>query len=371
MESFQWDSCFVTGIVTVDEQHRHLVDVINRFGEVLTQQAGASTQDIAQVLGELTDYARYHFSEEEGLMARRGVDPRHTEPHCGEHTAFLEEVTRMQAGMHAEAADAAESLLKFLVHWLAYHILGSDQVLARQLSIMDAGTAAAAAYTSVNKDVDPSTEALLRAVNGLFHQLSQRNRALHELNQTLESRVTQRTQELSAANQRLEDLAMTDVLTGLPNRRHGMLRLRQEWLASVRDNTPLSCMMVDADHFKTINDTNGHDAGDEVLRQLSRALLHGVRTDDMVCRLGGDEFLIICARTPLDGAIQLANKLRLDVAQLRVPAGNTHWHGSISMGVAVRSASMQSIDELIKEADANVYVAKKGGRNRVAASCSA
>jgi hemerythrin len=125
-------------------------------------------------------------------------------------------------------------------------------------------------------------------------------------------------------------------------------------------------MMIDADGFKQINDTHGHDAGDGVLRALARQLRDAVRTDDLVCRLGGDEFLIICADTPMDGALQLAEKIRSEVAALRVAAGTGEWRGSISVGVAVRTAEMSSMEDLLKTADLGVYAAKRNGRNCVA-----
>lgn len=370
MESFRWDTCFVTGLALVDEQHHCLVDVINRFGALLTQPEGTTAEDIERVYGELTAYAGYHFHEEEQLMAQHGLDSRHIQQHHDEHVGFLLEVTRMRAAMSTTQTGAAEALLKFLIHWLAYHILGLDQEMARQMTAIAAGNTAQNAFDAVRKDMDPPTEALLHALDSLFRQVSERNRELFQLNQTLETRVVERTQELSAANQRLEDMAMTDLLTGLPNRRHGMRSLEREWQTARRHETPLACMMIDADGFKTINDTCGHDAGDEVLRQLSRHLLHGVRSDDIVCRLGGDEFLIVCARTTLDGALTLAEKLRQDVAALRVPAGDGEWCGSISIGVAVRSDAMKGFDDLIKRADEGVYLAKRNGRNRVATVCA-
>jgi hemerythrin len=91
-----------------------------------------------------------------------------------------------------------------------------------------------------------------------------------------------------------------------------------------------------------------------------------VRTDDIVCRLGGDEFLVICTGTPLAGALKLAEKIRLDVEKLKIPVGAGAWSGSISVGVAGRTAAMQSLEDLIKKADQGVYVAKRNGRNRVA-----
>src|SRR4029077_8548703 len=106
--------------------------------------------------------------------------------------------------------------------------------------------------------------------------------------------------------------------------------------------------------------------GDVVLGALAMQLQHAVRTDDIVCRLGGDEFLIICASTPLDGAMQLAEAIRQEVAALRVPAGAGEWHGSISIGVASRTAAMSGLEDLIRAADLGVYVAKHNGRNCVA-----
>jgi hemerythrin len=124
-------------------------------------------------------------------------------------------------------------------------------------------------------------------------------------------------------------------------------------------------MMIDADGFKAINDQYGHDAGDEVLRELSKCLRRSVRNDDIVCRLGGDEFLIICDYTDLHGAMKTAQKLRAEVAQLRVPAGNGCWVGSVSVGVAQRSPDMQFEEDLLKRADEGVYAAKNSGRDCV------
>jgi hemerythrin len=367
MESFQWDKHFVTGLAKVDEQHHHLVDVINQFGELLTQRAGVAFDDIERVFGKLTAYAHYHFTEEELLMNEAGIDPRHLEPHRQEHINFLQEVTLMHNAVAPENTDKSKPLLKFLIYWLAYHILGSDQSMARQIAAIRSGQSAADAYQAEGSiKEEGAVEPLLRALNGLFRQVSERNRELLQLNQTLEARVAERTRDLAIANRQLEEIASTDVLTGLPNRRQAMRRLEQAWKESDKEGIPLACMMVDADGFKQINDNFGHDAGDEVLRQLSRELRHSVRTDDVVSRLGGDEFLVICPGTPQDGAVRLAEKLRLAIAALRVPAGSGEWRGSISIGVAVRKVGMSIIEELIKAADEGVYAAKKNGRNCVA-----
>ena len=366
MEAFRWTPNFVTGLSEVDDQHRGLVNVINRFGELVMRQQTAAADELEAVFGELTRYAQYHFFEEESLMLGKHLDMRHITLHQQAHRSFLDEVTLLHGGISASNRDAAKSLLQFLTHWLAYHILGCDQFMAKQIASIGAGRSAEDAYLTDSPTTDPATDILLTALNGLFQQVSERNRELVELNRTLEMRVTERTQALQQANRRLEDLANTDTLTGLPNRRYALQSFAQEWEASIGNDTPLACMMIDADGFKLINDSHGHDAGDAVLRALSSRLRHAVRTDDIVCRLGGDEFLIICARTPLAGALQLAEAIRREVAALKVPAGASEWQGSISVGVAARTPAMSGIESLMKSADLGVYAAKRKGRNCVA-----
>lgn len=368
MDSFRWNSCFVTGLETVDEQHHKLVDVINQFGELLMQAQGATADEIERVFGELASYAEFHFSDEEEMMAREKIDPRFLEQHRHEHSSFLRDLADMHAGMSHGSREDASALLSFLTNWLAYHILGTDQVMARLVAAAKEGAPLQEAYLAEQKIRDPATATLLHAMHTLFHQVSDRNRALLELNQTLEARVAERTRDLSEANQRLENMAMTDVLTGLPNRRFAMHALEREWHKSVQHGAPLACMMIDADGFKGVNDSHGHDAGDAVLQALARQLTHAVRTDDVVCRLGGDEFLIICSDTPLQGAVQLAEKVRQQVAALRVPTGGAAWQGSISVGVAQRDAAMKGVEGLLKAADEGVYEAKRRGRNCVAAA---
>ena len=369
MEAFRWNPCFVTGLADVDDQHHHLVDVINRFSNLVVRDEDVSVAEMETLLAELTAYTRYHFTEEEALMASTGLDPRYIEQHRIAHASFLDEVMAIPASLAANNRDSAKSLLQFLIHWLAYHILGMDQAMARQIASIARGGQPESAYlaeaTGAHAE-DSSTNALLTALNGMFELVSDRNRKLVQLNKTLEERVAERTRALTDANWRLDELANTDMLTGLPNRRYALLSLASEWQASTDAGTPLACMMIDADGFKGINDRYGHDAGDGVLRALSKQLRNAVRTDDVVCRLGGDEFLIICPRTPLDGALTLAETVRREVAALRVPAGAGEWRGSISVGVAGRTAPMTNLEDLIKAADMGVYAAKRNGRNCVA-----
>ncbi len=174
--------------------------------------------------------------------------------------------------------------------------------------------------------------------------------------------------ELEVSNRRLQEVALTDMLTAFPNRRYAIERIEQEWASAQRSHRPLAVMVIDVDDFKRINDAHGHDVGDEVLRQVAAALKSGVRVQDVVCRFGGDEFLVICPDTTLEAAQACAERMRRAVEAVTIGAGTAAKSGTISVGVAVREAGMADFDALIKCADQGVFLAKERGRNRVAAT---
>ncbi|GMV54792.1 MAG: hypothetical protein AMXMBFR6_05970 [Betaproteobacteria bacterium] len=190
-------------------------------------------------------------------------------------------------------------------------------------------------------------------------------RLQHELER--EHEATRRiAEELELSNRRLREVALTDPLTGFRNRRFAMERLVQEWAASLRSERPLACLMIDVDAFKVINDSYGHDVGDRMLKHAAQALKKGLRTQDVVCRIGGDEFLVICPDTGLAAATACAERVRALVAAEPMAAGRLQLAVSISVGVAQRTADMTDPDMLLKAADQGLYRAKKLGRNRVA-----
>jgi diguanylate cyclase (GGDEF)-like protein/hemerythrin-like metal-binding protein len=362
MEHFRWDEVFLTHVDEVDQQHHHLVNLVNRLGDAISHNIADRAQ-INAILTQLFDYTQYHFSEEEALMSARAVDPRHVDRHLAEHAHFLEEINALKAGVDSGASTAAD-LLGFLTHWLAFHILGSDQNMARQLHTIERGTDPAQAFVEEEQRADRATQPLLHALNGLFEQVSQRNRELLRLNQSLEHRVAERTRALTEANAHLDRMARTDSLTQLPNRRQALDSLQAAWDA---DTTHLSCLMVDADRFKGVNDDHGHAAGDLVLQVLAAQLRQGARPSDLVCRLGGDEFLVLCPDTDLDAALQLAHRIHTGVNTLSVKTGDSAWAGSVSIGAAARTADMRDIHDLLKTADLSVYEAKRAGKNCVRA----
>ncbi len=171
--------------------------------------------------------------------------------------------------------------------------------------------------------------------------------------------------ELSAANHKLEELALTDPLTMLPNRRYGMNRLEQVWSESNRYNRPFSCLMIDIDHFKQFNDRYGHDVGDMVLKETAEIMKRNVRSCDDICRIGGEEFVVICPDTDVSGAHILGERIRHAVAEHKIDANLFRGSISVSVGVTQRSDQQPNAHALLRAADQALYDAKAKGRNKV------
>jgi len=366
MKTFTWGSQFITGLTEVDQQHEELVNMVNRVGEKLSEHT-LTEEFLLTSFRKLTDYAQVHFVTEEKLMTEVQVDVRHIRQHIQQHGDFVNDISSQLALINIDDPEECRPFFEYLVHWLAYHILGTDKNMAKQVQAIRDGETAQRAFEQLEKETSRETEPLLAAIYGLFALVSERNNKLLELNQTLEEKVAARTRELSDANKELEVISITDHLTQLPNRRFAMNQLELLYQESRRLQRPLSCLMVDADNFKAINDTYGHDAGDTVLIQLAKELQHSVRSDDIVCRLGGDEFFIVCPNTDLAGALYLAEHTKSKVGALKVRAGEGYWYGSVSIGAACTNDDICDVDTLMKTADQSVYLAKQAGRNCVKA----
>lgn len=175
-------------------------------------------------------------------------------------------------------------------------------------------------------------------------------------------RIVALQKALMDTNRRLEELSLTDSLTGVANRRAFDERLEDAFEQARRYGRPLSLVLADIDHFKLINDTHGHDAGDRVLRTVADVLAAGSRHSDFVARIGGEEFAVLLPETALFEAMQFGEKLRCNIAITPVATGPV----TISLGVAnMPHSRVASFAELFRAADQALYRAKANGRNRV------
>lgn len=198
-----------------------------------------------------------------------------------------------------------------------------------------------------------------------------------ELNARIYARLRSKLQqdELKKKNTQLEDmltrvesLAILDPLTGLFNRRRFETILTNEFKRAARYQSALSCMLIDIDHFKTVNDTYGHQAGDIVLKEVAQLLQTTLREVDTPARWGGEEFIVLSPNTTRENAFKAAERIRVAVGGHRFTVIGSH-HVTVSIGVAgMPDPALDSLDKLVHAADVAMYEAKKKGRDRVEAS---
>ena len=361
---FAWGREFETNIKQVDSEHRYLVEIINSLGNKLAIQ-NTVLSDMIPLFEELVSYSKYHFSNEEGLMLEAGVDARHAKEHLKAHKIFIKEVTSKYKNLNSNNIKVeAKELLDFLVQWLTFHILGIDKNLSAQMRLIKSGYTPEQAYEEVSGVNHEQLDTLVKSFNGVFGVLMKYNEELLMLKNSLEEKVKQRTEELLESNKKLEILAMTDQLTALANRRRMSYELEDCLQKYTKSKVPFTIIMFDLDNFKTINDTFGHDAGDVVLVEFSNTLKFNLRTDDIICRIGGDEFLVICPSTDADGALKIATKIHKKINKIRIEFKNACWIGSASIGVVTVNDKIAAKEKILKAADKSVYDAKNTGKNK-------
>jgi len=171
--------------------------------------------------------------------------------------------------------------------------------------------------------------------------------------------------DLIRETEALERLASIDGMTGLNNRRNFMELAESEWARFKRYGRPLALLMIDVDHFKSVNDTYGHDIGDEVIRAVADTLQKQKRVPDIAGRLGGEEFALLLPEATLDSAVAAAERLRGLVEVQVITVDGQHIPVTISVGASAVQIETLGIEELIKQADVALYEAKRSGRNRV------
>lgn len=158
--------------------------------------------------------------------------------------------------------------------------------------------------------------------------------------------------------------AHTDALTGLPNRMYFDVRLEQEFSRADRDKTPLCLGLIDLDHFKLVNDTYGHECGDQVLVHLAKLIDESIRASDIVCRVGGEELVVLMPNAAMEEAQEILERLRLAIENTSIPWKSHRIALTASTGLA-EYTSLQDKDDLYAKADKALYLAKQRGRNQV------
>lgn len=184
---------------------------------------------------------------------------------------------------------------------------------------------------------------------------------------TRDLRDLQKLKETEDKVGQLQKVAYTDALTGIYNRRYFMEVAEKELQACINEDLPYSLIMIDVDHFKKINDTHGHDVGDEVLKILVARTWHTLKEDTFVARYGGEEFVVVLSRTDGISAVSIAERIRrhIESTAFVVQGQNLELDVTVSLGVSSKTESAATLSEIIKNADKALYEAKQTGRNKV------
>lgn len=211
-----------------------------------------------------------------------------------------------------------------------------------------------------------SAEDVREIVSGIVDETRRMEERTKELEQRLEE-SSEEVAELKANLVEVQNEAMTDTLTGIANRRHFDQEMQDRAADAIEEETPLSLLLVDIDHFKNFNDSFGHLMGDQVLKLIARSLTESVKGRDLPARYGGEEFAIVLPETPLEAACVLANQIRMLIARRNIVKKST---GEILCKVSVSIGAGQyrpgeALDDLIRRTDGALYAAKEAGRNRV------
>lgn len=208
------------------------------------------------------------------------------------------------------------------------------------------------------------TVLFIASATSLNRRYDREHNELVTLREELEERVDQRTRELQEANRRLEEASRTDPLTSLPNRRAFIDAANHELKRALRSGRMFAVAMLDLDHFKRVNDSYGHAVGDLVLQQTTASLRAALRSQDIIARWGGEEFVILLPETNADGAAVAAESIRAAISSSFVELNGKAIHVTASLGIAEHSLS-QTLDRTIAAADRALYRAKDEGRDRV------
>ena len=251
---------------------------------------------------------------------------------------------------------------------IVFTLLLTRRLVAPIRQLMRAARAVGAGKLDVYVPAKSSDELglLTHTFNHMTQRLAESQAEVATYQRTLEDKVAQRTKELEVATAQAYKLAQHDILTGLPNRSLLNQRLKQIVAQAQRDGTQVACLFLDFDHFKRINDTLGHDAGDQLLQAVAQRLTSAVRESDTVARLGGDEFvLILPGLDPANSAFEVMSVLTRVRESFLAPFRLVDQTPTLTCSIGVSVYPVDAIDPngLIKQADTAMYAAKEAGRN--------
>jgi len=267
----------------------------------------------------------------------------------------------MTAALSPESAQRAEAVLdESIAAWENGDRRDTRRVTELDQPHKDGRLVPTEVVTTLHADAEGRPVSVL----GVSRDITDRRRA-EQLQREVSARLQAQLAEIQKLHDSIQEQAVRDPLTNLYNRRYLDENFERELTRAKRDGYPLSLAVIDIDHFKRVNDTYGHPAGDQVLRALAQLLLRHTRASDIACRHGGEEFLLLMPNIGAENARARAEALRQDFQNIVVPHGELQIHATFSAGIAAFPEHGHSVEQLGNAADSALYASKHGGRNRV------
>lgn len=364
---WSWVTSTVKMVLTQD----HLLNdaellIVDRQGTILYPEALVASLKLPKDLNQDTAYSVLDWGDEQRYLTSVAAVGSATSIDLGWRVIMRQPIeTTTQSITNLQQRLALLGMLAFMVFvMIAYRIAGrlskpiESLVKTAQQIESNPGQASFPKPSS-----SPELTALSNALESMTRSLLHREQELASLNASLEQQVALRTQELSQANDQLQQLAQTDPLTGLLNRRSFEQNLQEHDRRARLSSRPYSILMLDADHFKNVNDHFGHQIGDQVLQQLGQLIRQATRITDICARYGGEEFIVLVPELARDSQSEdLGEKIRTLVEQSTFPGIGQM---TISVGISESWATDDGPHVVIARADAALYQAKARGRNRV------
>lgn len=363
---FPWNKNFETGIEEIDEQHKMLVALLNKLANTLVHD---DPVEVNQVFQELSDYASYHFNREEKVWDEHfNFEDSWFVSHTLSHASFLPNILEMKENSSSERwQETTESILRFLIRWLAFHILDEDKKMAFVIQGIKDGLEYDEARLKADRQMSGSVRVLIDTVLQMYENLSS-----HALDLIRERHKRVKVEnELRQVNRKLEKLSITDDLTGLFNRRHFHELVPAEFRRAVREKLKISFISIDLDYFKKLNDQLGHLKGDDALVRVGLEISELCkRSGDFAFRMGGEELLVVISGSASDSDIKaFAEKIRHSIEQITIEGDcGEELSCTLSASIGVYSKVPDVDDDYIHyldKADKELYRAKEQGRNRV------
>ena len=364
LEVFPWNKNFETGIKKIDEEHKTLVILLNKLANSLTQE---KLTEVQETFVQLAEYADYHFKSEEKIWEEY-FDKENSlfELHKESHNSFLPTIIKLQEKNKEQSFyDTAEEILLFLVRWLAFHIIDEDKRLALIIDSIKNGKKLNEAKLISDSQMSGSMKILVDAILSMYDSLS-----IKAIKLIRERKARIKAQkELRETNKKLEKLSITDQLTDLYNRRHFEELFEKELKEAKKNNTIISVILFDIDHFKKLNDKYGHIQGDKALKSVAKCIKKVCKkANAFAFRVGGEEFAILITDKESKSSLELCETLKQEIAEMKILNENSFVSNYLTISAGISSKTPEkfdTIDSFMKIADEKLYKAKELGRNLI------